>query len=139
MIILDSNVVSALMRFEKEAKVMQWVSGSPTTDLFVTVVTVFEITFGLQRMPVGTGRRNYEGRFANILTTLFPSRVLSFDEASAAAAAAAHIKRGRHKADLEAPESMIAGIALHYGATIATRNAKDFRSLPIPLVDPWTA
>ncbi len=137
MIILDTNVVSALMRLDREPAVAAWINRQSIDAIFVTTVTVFEVRFGLERMPAGKGRRSNELRFAQVLATLVPGRILSLDQLGADAAARLHLKRGKHKADLEAPDSLIAGIANHIGASIATRNAKDFNNLGVPLINPW--
>ena len=139
MIILDSNVVSALMRLDREPKVAAWLNRQQPTDLFVTTVTVFEVRFGLELMPHGQGKARNEARFSDVLSLLVPGRILSLDQPGAESAAAVHRKRGKHKANLGAPDSLIAGIALHLGATVATRNTKDFKALNVPLIDPWTA
>ena len=107
------------------------------TRLFVTSITIFEIHFGLIAMPSGKRRRNAGSRFNDIISTVVASRILHLDTASARAAAEAHAARGKDRAKVDAPDSLIAGLAREHGATVATRNIKDFSGLGITLVDPW--
>ena len=139
MIILDSNVVSALMRLDREPLVAAWLNKQRPLELFITTVTIFEVQFGLELMPRGKGRTRNEARFSDILDLLVPGRVLNLDQPGAALAATIHLRRGQRKTNVETPDSLIAGIALHLGAAVATRNTKDFKSLRVPLINPWTA
>ena len=71
------------------------------------------------------------------MSNIIVGRILQLDYPVALAAAVMHVKRGKSKANSEAPDSLIAGAALHYGAVVATRNSKDFGGLGLTLVDPW--
>jgi toxin FitB len=139
MIILDSNVVSALMRLDPETAVAIWLNRQAIDDLFLTPVTIFEIHFGLERMPPGKAKRNTEMRFTQVLTNIVSGRSLNLDQQVSETAARLHVMRGKHTAKLDAPDSKIAGIALQSGATIAPRNTQVFANLGVDLVNPWTA
>ena len=139
MIILDTNVLSALMRTNPDATVVRWVDGQPADSLWVTSVTVFEVRFGLAVLP---RRRNWiglEAAFERVLEEDLENRVLDFDRAAAAAAArlAADRKAAGRSADLR--DTLMAGIALARRATIATRHTRHFEGLDVSVVDPWTA
>ena len=137
MIILDTNVASALMRLESEPAVADWLSKQVRDTLHLTTVSIFEIQFGIERFPAGGKRRQLEAGFASVMRNVIAGRTLQLDHFTALAAAVVHVKRGKAKANVQAPDSLIAGAAKHYGATVATRNTKDFGGLGLTLVDPW--
>ena len=137
MIILDTNVASALMRLQSEPAVDSWLRKQVGNTLHITTVSIFEIQFGIERFPAGRKRTQLEVGFASVLRNVIAGRILQLDHAAAMTAAVMHVKRGKSKANVEAPDSLIAGAARHHGAVVATRNAKDFGGLGLTLVDPW--
>ena len=138
MIILDTNVLSALMRSAPDAAVVKWLDRQPADSVWVTSITVFETRFGLALLAAGKKRSGLERAFDSVLNDDLGNRVLDFDSAAAAAAAglAADRRRTGRIADLR--DTLIAGIALARRATIATRNVTHFAGLDVPVVDPWT-
>jgi hypothetical protein len=137
MIILDTNVLSALMRQAPDQNVVTWLDRQPRTSVWTTSVTVFEVRFGLQILATGKRRTLLTEAFEELLVRI-GQRVVTFDVAAAQQASdlmAARHKRGR-PGDLR--DTMIAGIALAQHATLATRNTVHFEDAPIPLVNPWT-
>ncbi len=139
MIILDTNVLSALMRTTPDAAVVNWLDRQPADSIWVTSVTVFETRFGLARLPRGRRRMGLERAFDSVLTDDLANRVLDVDSAAVAAAAqlAADRQRAGRVADFR--DTLIAGIAQARRATIATRNVRHFEGLDVPVVDPWQA
>ena len=139
MIILDTNVLSALMRTVPDAAVITWLDRQPADSVWVTSITVFETRFGLALLPSGKRRIGLERAFYRVLDEDLGNRVLDFDAAAAAAAArlAAERQHAGRVADLR--DTLIAGIAQARRATIATRNVTHFEGLDVPLVDPWTS
>ena len=139
MIILDTNVLSALMRTAPDAAVLAWLDRQPAESIWITSITVFEARLGLALLPRGRRRRALEQAFDTLLEADLENRVLDFDRdaaTTAAALAAARQKAGR-PADMR--DTQIAGIALARRAALATRNTRHFADLDIPVVDPWTA
>lgn len=137
MILLDSNVLSALMQPTPEPRVVSWLDLQARQSLWTTTVNVFEIRFGLKSMPTG-GRQSILTENFELILGQLEERVAAFDLASAQEASelmAARIKRGRV---VDIRDTMIAGIALANNASLATRNIKDFEDARIPLVDPWS-
>jgi toxin FitB len=137
MIILDTNVLSALMRQAPDRSVVTWLDQQPRTSVWTTSVTVFEILFGLQILEAGRRRSLLTAAFEELLARL-GQRVLTFDVPAAGRASdlmAARHRKGR-PGDLR--DTMIAGIALAQHATLATRNTAHFENASIPLVNPWT-
>ena len=139
MIILDTNVLSALMRTDPDAAVVSWLDRQPADSIWVTSLTVFEVRFGLALLPRGRKRLGLEAAFEKVLVEDLENRVLDFDAPAAASAArlAADRKSAGRSADLR--DTLIAGIAQARRATIATRNTRHFEGLDVPVVDPWTA
>lgn len=137
MIILDTNVLSALMRAEPEVVVVEWLDRQPADSVWITSLTVFEARFGLARLPEGKRRSSLEHAFDRMLEEDLSNRVLNLDEA--AAAAAAQIAAGRQRAGrmVDLRDTLIAGIAQARRGTIATRNTRHFEGLDVPVVDPW--
>ena len=139
MFILDTNVISELMRPAPSPRVIGWVDAQPTTSLFITTITQAEILYGLALLPPGRRRDALASPARHLLGTVFAPRTLGFDRDAAphyAALAAATRQAGRVLAPFD---GQIAAIALARGLGIATRNQRDFTGLGVPLVDPWDA
>jgi predicted nucleic acid-binding protein len=136
-IILDTNVISALMRREVESAVLDWIDGLPDQSLWTTAVSVFEVRFGLELLPPGRRRRSLEEEFAQVLDEDLEGRVLSLDIAAADRAASAAARHRRGGRTFEIRDAQIAGIALAQKATLATRNTRHFSGIGLALVDPW--
>jgi len=139
MIVLDTNVLSALMRATPDAVVVEWLDHQPADSVWITSITVFEARFGLALLPKGKRRSSLEQTFDRMLTEDLSSRVLTLDEMAATAAAelAAEHQRAGRIVDLR--DTLIAGIAQARRATIATRNTRHFDGLDVPVVNPWHA
>lgn len=137
MIILDTNVLSALMRTAPEAVVVEWLDRQPADSVWLSSITVFEARFGLALLPKGRRRGELERAFDRVLTEDLANRVLDFD--SMAAATAAQLAADRQKAGraVDLRDTMIAGIALARRAMIATRNTRHFEGLDVAVVSPW--
>jgi toxin FitB len=138
MIILDTNVLSALMRQVPDEQVVVWLDKQPRTSIWTTSVSVLEVRFGLQIMPVGKRRSLLIQAFGALLDKI-GQRVAAFDTAAAQQAGdlmASRQKKGR-RGDLR--DTMIAGIVLAHRATLATRNTTHFDDLAVRLVNPWSA
>lgn len=139
MIVLDTNVVSALMRREPEPAVVSWLDSLPAESVWTTSVTVFEIRLGLEILVEGRRRRELEEAFAKALEEDFENRVLPFDETAAQAAGLIAAERRRAGRSVEFRDVQIAGIAKARKATLATRNIRHFEGCGLMLVDPWAA
>jgi predicted nucleic acid-binding protein len=137
MILLDTNVVSELMRPTPNAKVHAWLTRLGSAPVATSVITIAEITYGLARLPDGKRRTDLTDRFKALIAGDPPIPVYAFD------VRAAHLAGGfravRERAGLaHAPsDMMIAGIAVSNGARLATRNVTDFSNLPVTVENPW--
>lgn len=139
MIILDTNVLSALMLSTPDAAAVDWLDRQPADSVWLTSITVFETRFGLALLPKGRRRTRLERAFDRVLDEDLSNRVLDFDGVAAAAAAQLAAERQRKGRIADLRDTLIAGIAQARRATLATRNTKHFDGLDVPVVDPWRA
>ncbi len=137
MIILDTNVLSALMRQTPDSQVIAWLDARPRTSIWTTSVTVLEVRFGLQLMMAPGKRRSLLMQAFETLLDKMQHRIASFDAAAAAEAANLMTVRQRRGRAVDLRDTMIAGIALARRATLATRNTGHFEDLSVPVVNPW--
>lgn len=139
MIILDTNVLSALMGRMPDEQVIHWLDKQPRTSIWTTSVTVLEIRFGLQIMPDGKRRAVLMRAFETVLARKIGGRVAPFD--TAAAQQAGDLMAARHKNGRpgELRDTMIAGIVLACRSTLATRNTSHFDDLSAPVINSWVA
>jgi len=137
-IILDTNVVSELMKPHPDPAVQDWLAGLGETPLATTAITVAEIAFGLQRLADGRRRAALEARFESLVGAESSFAVLAFDDLAARTSGRLRAMRQAAGRGASASDMMIAGIAAAQGATVATRNVRDFDGLPIQVIDPWT-
>ena len=138
MIVLDTNVVSALMRTEPDPVVVSWLDGLPPESVWTTSVTVFEVRLGLEILADGRRRRQLDEAFAKALEEDFENRVLPFDQAAAQTAGRIAAERRRAGRTVELRDVQIAGIVSARKATLATRNTRHFEGCGLALVDPWS-
>ncbi len=138
MIVLDSNVLSELMRPSPAPRAIAWLDRQPPASIWTTSVTVFEIRFGLHLMPAGKRRTLYSEGFEKLLEGL-DHRIAPFDTEAAEQASTLMASRKIQGRARDLRDTMIAGIVLSRHATLATRNISHFADIPAPLIDPWTA
>jgi predicted nucleic acid-binding protein len=136
-VILDTNVLSALMQERPEPAVVAWLDGLASESIWTTAVTVFEIRFGLELLVPGHWRTRLEADFGRLLDEDLERRILPFDQAAAFEAAAIVAAARAAGRPVEVQDVQIAGIARSRRAALATRNARHFRDAGIPLIDPW--
>jgi predicted nucleic acid-binding protein len=137
-IVLDTNVISALMRSEPDPLVVAWLDGLPPESIWTTSVTVFEVRLGLEILPAGQRRLQLEEAFTKALEEDFEGRVLPFDQVAAQAAGRIAAERRRVGRTVEIRDIQIAGIVNVRKATLATRNIRHFEGCGLMLVDPWS-
>jgi toxin FitB len=139
MIVLDTNVLSEVLRPAPEQRVLAWLEDQSRSALFTTTVTRGEIFYGLRLLPAGARRQHLWDATQIIFNDDFAGRVLSFD--NDAADAYAHIAASRRSQGkpISQFDAMIAAVVRSRGAVLATRNVKDFVDCGIEIVDPWSA
>jgi predicted nucleic acid-binding protein len=138
MIILDTNVLSALMHRTPDKNVVAWLDRQPRTSIWTTSVTVLEVQFGLQIMVSGKRQSALMQAFKEVLASL-GQRVLPFDAEAAQQAADLMATRQKNGRPGELRDTMIAGVVLAQRAGLATRNTSHFDDISTPLIDPWVA
>jgi hypothetical protein len=136
-IILDTNVLSALMRDRPDTAVITWLDEQPTESIWTTAITVLEVRAGLELLRASRRRTQLELAFDQLLRDDLDGRVLAFDTAGANAACIAVAAAQRRGRPAEIRDCQIAGIALARRATLATRNVPHFEPLGVNVVDPW--
>jgi predicted nucleic acid-binding protein len=139
MIILDTDVLSALMRAEPDPAVLIWLDRQPDSSIWTTSITLMEIRYGVQSMPAGRRRESMTQAFEAVLKEEIEHRYASFDPAAAQQAADLMALRKAKGRPVDFRDTMIAGIALSTRATLATRNTAHFTDLSVPVINPWTA
>jgi predicted nucleic acid-binding protein len=137
-ILLDTNVLSALMQRDVDPAVTKWLDSQPAESIWTTSITVFEIRFGLEILASGRRRRLLEEAFGKTLEEDFEGRIVPFDDAAAQAAGQMAADRRRVGRTIEIRDVQIAGIAAARKAAIATRNIRHFEGLGPELIDPWS-
>src|SRR6185437_15175188 len=137
MIILDTNVISALMRSQPDNAAVTWLDRQAAESISTTSITVFEIRFGIEMLLPGRRRKRLEDLFEQSLVEDFQDRILPFDQDAAREAAALAAQRQRDGRTAGLRDTQIAGIALARRATLATRNVRHFQGLDVEVIDPW--
>jgi toxin FitB len=136
MIVLDTNVVSELMRAEPALAVLTWLQQNSGDGMYTTTVTVAEIRYGIARLPEGQRRESLHQAASEIFAA-FPRQVLPVDLAAANAYADVVTVRESLGNPIDGFDAQIAAICRSHAATLATRNTKDFTNTGISVVDPW--
>lgn len=138
MIIVDTNVVSELMRAEPSPSVLGWVSAQEPRELRITAITVAEILYGIERLPTGKRKAALRGAAVDIFSR-FAAEVLPFDAAAAAVYPEIVDLRDRQGLPISGYDAQIAAICRTHDARLATSNEKDFAGVGVDLINPWSA
>ncbi len=138
MIILDTNVVSELMRPSPNPRVEAWVAERAAAGLFLSAISEAELRYGVAVMPAGRRRDAVAAAIEGTLTEDFAGRILPFDSEAAGVYATIAADRRAAGRPISQSDCQIAAIARSRGAAVATRNADDFDGCGITVVDPWT-
>jgi predicted nucleic acid-binding protein len=137
LILLDTNVLSALMQREPDQTVVAWLDEQPSESVWTTAITVLEVRMGLELLAKGRRRSQLEQEFDSLLDEDLDGRVQFFDRAAADAAGTIATSRQRAGRVVEIRDVQIAGVASSRKATLATRDVRHFEGLGIHLVNPW--
>jgi predicted nucleic acid-binding protein len=137
MILLDTNVLSAMMQVVPDETVARWLDQQPRESIWITTITVMEIRAGLQTMPVSRKRSALANALTILLSEKIQGRIAVFDMSAAEQAAELMALRKLKGRPVDSRDTMIAGIAQASRATLATRNTSHFSDLSVPVVNPW--
>jgi toxin FitB len=139
MIVLDTNIVSEPDRPMPNQRVLAWLDSTRQSALFLTAPTVAELAGGAHRILLRSGSERYLQRLRRIVNIEFSGRILMFDLGAADFYGRVRAKRERDGRPVSQMDAMIAAICLAHGATLATRNVRDFDGLDLKLVNPFEA
>jgi toxin FitB len=135
--LLDTNVLSELLRAAPNPAVMAWITTQSAEGLFVTSVTEAEMRLGVRLLPAGKRRQSLETALTAMFAEDFARRILPFDSAAVPAYVEVVYKRRATGRPISQFDAQIAAIALCHGDKLATRNVSDFEGCGLSLVDPW--
>ena len=135
--LLDTNVLSELLRAAPNPAVVAWVTAQPADSVFVTSVTEAEMRVGVRLLPAGKRRQALEIAIAAMFAEDFAGRIRPFDTAAVPGYVDIVCKRRSAGRPISQFDAQIAAIALCHGDKLATRNVSDFEGCGLPLVDPW--
>jgi predicted nucleic acid-binding protein len=136
-IILDTDVVSGLMKPVPDLLLGEWMNRQPSESIWTTAITIFEIRFGIELLPAGRRKDQLEIAFVRSLKADLQEHIVDFDRDAAHEAAAMAARRQAIGRPIEFRDIEIAGIVASRRATLATRNMRHFEGLRIELVNPW--
>jgi toxin FitB len=137
MILLDTNVISELMRPQPDAVAWAWLGRQPHRDIYTTSITKAEIFYGIALLPEGRRKTSLAAESQRMFAENFAGRVLPFDEDAAVHFATIAAERRRRGMIFDVPDMQIAAVALAAGAAVATRNVGDFEGSGVEIVNPW--
>jgi predicted nucleic acid-binding protein len=137
MVILDSNVLSELMKPAPEAAVERWLAEQPAASVFICAITEAELRYGVALLPDGTRRATLSAAVAEMLEIDFSGRILPFDSPAAIAFAQITAERRLAGRPISQLDAQIAAIARSRAAAMATRNVDDFEGCGVEVIDPW--
>jgi toxin FitB len=136
-IVLDTNVLSALMQHKPDAQVVAWLDSQHAESIWISSITLFEARYGLALLAPGQRQSLLQERFDQLLQDDLEGRVLVFDADAASQAARLAADRKARGRPEDMRDTFIAGIALARRATLATRNTRHFDDLFVPVINPW--
>jgi predicted nucleic acid-binding protein len=138
MIVLDTNVLSEVLRPAPEPRVVDWLKDQPRTSLFTTTVTRGEILYGIRLLPAGKRRDGLWDAAIKIFDIDFAGQVLTFDNVAADEFAQISASRRADGRPITQFDALIAGTTRSRGAKLATRNVTDFEGCDIEVINPWS-
>ncbi len=139
MIVLDTNVISELMRARPDPRVLAWVDEQPAVEVYLTAVTAAELRYGVARLATGRRKAELAERIQRTLEEEFSGRILPFDDDAATHYGDVVVDRERQGAVTSMADAEIAAICRSHSANLATRNTRDFTHTGIVVIDPWRA
>lgn len=139
MMLLDTNVVSEVMKTSPAETVLEWLNKQESSSLYVSSITIGEIAYGLRIQPDGKRRSQLSDKFEQFIALAFAQRVLVYDEAAARIYGEIMGMRKELGRPMSAPDGQIAAIARSNHLTVATRNIVDFEETEVDLIDPFAA
>lgn len=139
MIVLDTNVVSEALKPGRDPAVIAWLDQQSVETLFLSATSLAELLIGIAIMPDGKRKSTISAALDSLISRLFDTRILPFDEGAAMAySQLVSAARAQGKA-VSMPDGQIGAVASVHNFTVATRDVAPFQALGVPVIDPWTA
>lgn len=139
MILVDTNVISEMMKSHPDPAVVRWFDQQQVMQLFITSITIAEISYGINILPQGARRIALEKAFVSAISEAFTNRILIFDEFAAHLYGKIMAHRKMLGQPLGIPDGQIAAIARVHGALLVTRNVRDFTNCELQLFNPFAS
>lgn len=137
MILLDTNVISEAMKPQPHLAVRSWLDEQVAETLFLSSVTIAELTFGIGVLPAGRRRAALVTALDGVMD-IFDGRILSFDRSAAEAYAELAVRARKAGKGFPTPDGYIAAIAASHGFAVASRDTSAFTAAGLTVIDPWT-
>lgn len=137
MIIVVTNVISEVMRPERNQIVFQWMKRQPDEAIYLTATSLSELLFGIEIMPAGKRKDTLKNELHRIIEKRFESRIIPFDKKAAQAYAYLLSKARKAGKTVSNIDAQIASIAYIYGFSVATRDTAPFLALDVHVINPW--
>jgi predicted nucleic acid-binding protein len=137
MIVLDTNVLSELMRPLPNQHVISWMDQQPSDQVAITAITVAEILYGIERLPAGKRKAAFHEGAMALFNEDFAGAIIPFDAQAAMVYADVVACRESIGRTISFADAQIAAICINHGISLATRNVKDFEHLDLVLLNPW--
>ncbi len=137
MVLLDTNVLSAVMSSRPDANVLRWLGIQDTHSVFLSSVTIAEVAYGLASLPRGRKRQSLGDALERFLALGFQDRILDFDVRAARLYGELMNDRKKAGRPMSMADGQIASIAKVSGLALATRNVKDFQGCGVPILNPY--
>lgn len=138
MIVLDTNVISEILRYQTDSPVTRWFDEQSSSESYLCAPVLAELEYGAQRMPPSARQREISSRIIAVASDIFSGRILSFDAPAAIEYGRIVVAREKSGRPIPVMDAIIAAIAKSNDATLATRNIRDFELTGIALVNPFT-
>lgn len=137
MIIIDTNIVSEMMRPSPETTVINWFNNQETNSLYLTTISIAEIRYGIRALPDGKRSQLLAEGFNALIENAFKNRILNFDEGAAYQYGEVMGKRKEIGRPLDCLDGQIIAIAKANNCAVATRNTRDFEHCGLTLINPF--
>jgi|SRR5579862_1377737 len=137
MIILDTNIISELMKQTPSAEVLAWLDKQEASALYITTITIAEIAYGINALPNNNRKKSLEYAFNKVIQTAFKHRILNFDEPSSHEYGKLMGRRKNLGRPMSILDGQIAAMTLSQEATLATKNIRDFSDCDFDLINPF--
>lgn len=137
MILIDTNIISEMMKPAPDPKVITWIDQQNIMRLFISTITIAELAYGINVLPEGNRRNYLEKAFNSVVREAFEYRIFTFDEVAAHQYGIIMSKRKTIGKPMSMADGQIAAIARVHNCTVATRNIDDFSNSEVDLINPF--